>query len=255
MVKSREASANFEPIETVDLVGGALCFDFTNTASGRAATLVRRGVAGDDLTRRYGVDPDTVSRWLREGVAAVPLRDRLRRYRDLVVWSERVGVVDAAGAERLRGEALRRPEDAGRVLERATELREAVYRIFSRIAAGEAAASADLDVLNAALTEGQALRRLVVNPRGDVQAGRAADYTWAWDDGSEVLASPLWPVAHSAAELLSSGDLGRVKECGGETCTWLFYDQSKNKSRRWCDMKDCGNRAKARRHYARKRSE
>jgi predicted RNA-binding Zn ribbon-like protein len=44
-----------------------------------------------------------------------------------------------------------------------------------------------------------------------------------------------------------------VKECGTENCNWLFLDTSKNRSRRWCDMKECGNREKARRHYHRKK--
>ena len=64
----------------------------------------------------------------------------------------------------------------------------------------------------------------------------------------------LWPVTRSAAELLVSGELSRVRTCANDTCGWLFMDTSKNRSRRWCDMNDCGNRAKARRHYARKRA-
>ena len=62
----------------------------------------------------------------------------------------------------------------------------------------------------------------------------------------------LWPVAWSAAELLAQGPLERIRECPGQdTCGWLFLDLSKNASRRWCDMRVCGNRAKARRHYER----
>ncbi|MGH7448040.1 MAG: CGNR zinc finger domain-containing protein, partial [Longimicrobiales bacterium] len=49
------------------------------------------------------------------------------------------------------------------------------------------------------------------------------------------------------------GELDRVKLCGNDACAWLFIDVSRNRSRRWCDMKDCGNRAKARRHYARQK--
>jgi len=54
----------------------------------------------------------------------------------------------------------------------------------------------------------------------------------------------LWPIAGSAGELLTSDDLGRVRQCGGKTCRWMFVDRSKNRSRRWCDMKVCGNRPK-----------
>jgi predicted RNA-binding Zn ribbon-like protein len=63
----------------------------------------------------------------------------------------------------------------------------------------------------------------------------------------------LRPIARSAAELLTSETLSRVRECGGATCTWLFLDASRNRSRRWCSMESCGNRAKARRHYRRRR--
>ena len=59
------------------------------------------------------------------------------------------------------------------------------------------------------------------------------------------------PVARSAAELLTSPRATRVHECESDTCTWLFVDRSHARRRRWCDMSSCGNRAKARRHYAR----
>ena len=61
----------------------------------------------------------------------------------------------------------------------------------------------------------------------------------------------LWRLAVDASDLLTSTDLDRVRECSGDTCSWLFLDRSRNRSRRWCDMADCGNRAKARRHYSR----
>ncbi len=63
----------------------------------------------------------------------------------------------------------------------------------------------------------------------------------------------LWLIADAAAALLTSPRLALVRQCSGEECTWLFVDTSKNHRRRWCDMRDCGNRAKARRHYERVR--
>jgi predicted RNA-binding Zn ribbon-like protein len=85
-----------------------------------------------------------------------------------------------------------------------------------------------------------------------VLAPEQAGYAFAWPERSG-LERLLWPVALSAAELLVSDDLDRVKECATENCNWLFVDMSRNRSRRWCDMKECGNRAKSRRHYARSR--
>jgi predicted RNA-binding Zn ribbon-like protein len=61
----------------------------------------------------------------------------------------------------------------------------------------------------------------------------------------------LWPVLQSAAELLTSDEIHQVRECNSDRCTWLFVDRSRTHRRRWCDMKTCGNRAKARRHYQR----
>src|SRR2546428_8211676 len=97
-----------------------------------------------------------------------------------------------------------------------------------------------LEVLNRALAEALAHRRVV-------QAGRG--FSLGWDD-SDDLRRMLWPVALSAAELLADHHGAPVKVCGmRETCSWLFVDESRNGSRRWCSMKDCGNPAKARRHY------
>ena len=69
------------------------------------------------------------------------------------------------------------------------------------------------------------------------------------------LTKPLrifWPIAHSAVDLLTSEDIDRVGQCGDDRgCGWLFFDTNRNHSRRWCRMEDCGNRAKAHRHYHR----
>ncbi len=170
--------------------------------------------------------------------------EKLHTYGDLVVWAERTGLFGAARADVLRTEAEARPSDAAAALARAVELREAIYRIFSLVGAGADPAPADLDLLSGYLEEGARHRRL---SRTD------AGWGWLWEAGDEPLAQVLWPTAYSAAELLTEGDLTRVKECGNDACTWLFVDMSKNRSRRWCDMKDCGNRAKARRHYRRQK--
>jgi len=71
----------------------------------------------------------------------------------------------------------------------------------------------------------------------------------------DELTSLLWPVARAATALLTSSDLARVRECADDACGWLFLDHSRNGSRRWCDMADCGNRAKARRYRERRKEE
>lgn len=77
-------------------------------------------------------------------------------------------------------------------------------------------------------------------------------FQWDWRENKGELDRLLWPVIQSAGDLMISNEVNRTRECEDDTCEWLFIDRSKNHSRRWCDMSDCGNRAKARRHYARK---
>lgn len=74
---------------------------------------------------------------------------------------------------------------------------------------------------------------------------------FAWRGTAERLESPLWAVARSAAALVTSPDLARLRRRGGEACGWLFLDRSRNHSRQWCTMEDCGNLAKVRRFRAR----
>jgi predicted RNA-binding Zn ribbon-like protein len=82
-----------------------------------------------------------------------------------------------------------------------------------------------------------------------IHANRA--FVWEWITPESHLTSILWPIARDAAELLTAGPLELVRECAAETCGWLFLDTTKNHRRRWCDMKTCGNRNKARRYYHR----
>jgi predicted RNA-binding Zn ribbon-like protein len=171
-------------------------------------------------------------------------REWLTSYDELVAWSEHAGILSPAEARRLRHRASQSPAEAEAVLQRAIALREAIHRIFSAIAEGKHAPDGDVAALDAALAEALPMLRLV----------RAGDeFAWAWAGEEGALERMLWPVAYSAAELLTSPALARVGQCANDLCRWLFLDGSRNHSRRWCDMADCGNRAKARRHYRRTR--
>ena len=79
-------------------------------------------------------------------------------------------------------------------------------------------------------------------------------FVWEWVDMNFYLESVVWPVARAAADLLLSDELAHLRMCASDECAWLFLDRTKNQRRRWCDMKTCGNRVKARRHYERLRS-
>ncbi len=167
--------------------------------------------------------------------------EKLAAYTDLVWWALRVGVLDHAAAAPLFAAAEAEPAHAAEVFARALELREALYRLFAAARAGEAGADADVRVLN------DALARTMGHVR--VRQG-GGEYAWGWEDGA-ALERVLWPVVRDAAELLVGGELRRVGLCCGDNCDWLYLDTSRNRSRRWCDMQVCGNRAKARRHYHR----
>lgn len=172
-----------------------------------------------------------------------PFRERLLEYDDLIRWGERTEALDAATAARLRSSAARDAEGAARSLERARSLREAIYRVFRARHRGEAPAAEDVSLLSVAGSAATSMQRLA--------AGRAG-FELEWPE-TDALDRAWWPAATSAVALLLSSDLERVKECATDNCNWLFLDMSRNRSRRWCDMKDCGNRAKARRHYAKRR--
>ena len=174
-----------------------------------------------------------------------PLRrhERLRTYDDLLRWSAEAGLANARALRRQRQEATRRPRAARAVLARALELRESLYEVFAAGARGDAPAAAHLAVLNAALRRALPHQRL---------ARRGTAMEWGWE-GRDDLEYPLWPIARSAADLLVSSDAPLVQECASDACSWLFVDRSPGGRRRWCDMKVCGNRAKARRFYQRRR--
>ncbi|HEX6938971.1 MAG TPA: CGNR zinc finger domain-containing protein [Longimicrobiales bacterium] len=94
------------------------------------------------------------------------------------------------------------------------------------------------------------MARLDLVSAGD-RPGDAGALRWAWRGAGEELEFPLWPVIRSAADLLASGDSRRIRVCAGPDCGWLFVDRSRNGMRRWCDMKLCGTREKARRRRGR----
>lgn len=169
----------------------------------------------------------------------------LRGYPDLARWSRHAGLLDDAATARLLDGAARDPDAAGVAFDRALALRAALTAIFRAVAAGGSPAPPDLEHLQRAYLAALARARLV--PRGN-------GHDWAWAEDDAALDQPLWAVARSAVELLTVGDPARIKQCSGtDDCGWLFYDTSKNGSRRWCSMEGCGSRVKGRRHYARRR--
>jgi predicted RNA-binding Zn ribbon-like protein len=170
--------------------------------------------------------------------------DRLATYADLVAWSQQADIISAHEAHHLLRKATDRPGDVAVIFTRAIALREAIYRIFSALAGGHRPRANDVATLNAELSA--AMRRIRIVPTG-------GGFAWAWTCDDEALDRMCWPVVRSAAEFLTSDARVTGRECAGLHCGWLFIDTSRNQSRRWCNMQVCGNRAKARRHYQRKK--
>jgi predicted RNA-binding Zn ribbon-like protein len=204
--------------QNYDFEAGALCLDFANTADWHASDQPQ------------------------ETLNDIP---------DLIAWGEAAGILAGHQARATARRANESPEAARAELARAIALREAIYRIFvanetrsgtgSGSGTGGEIAAADLERLNRVLS--QAMARAAVRPAG-------GGFAWGWTDEAPGLEMVSWAVARSAAELLTSDHLDRVHQCADDRgCGYLFVDTSRNGSRRWCSMKSCGNRAKARRHY------
>lgn len=200
-----------QPEYKFDLSGGILCLDFANTVSRR-----------DDPERRT---------------------EHLVSYADLISFAAQSGAIQPKQAQELRAKLRRHDVRAEETLRKGIALRETLFRAFAAIAQHKSAAAGDLQRINDAVLEALQHRRLV---RSD------GDYRWEWSaDATNAVEGILWPVATSAADLLTSEELRALRYCEAPDCEWLFLDHSRNRSRRWCDMKSCGNRQKARRHYRR----
>jgi predicted RNA-binding Zn ribbon-like protein len=179
------------------------------------------------------------------GLRGARTEEQLRTYADLLNWSHQAGILSAGTADRLLGVA--QGDEADVVMARAVALREALYGIFTRLLDGAEPTRADIEVLNTELSRSLAHMALAYTPE--------EGFAWRWIGEESALDGMLWPVTRSAADLLLLADVQSLRQCDSPTCGWLFLDLTKNHSRRWCDMRGCGNRAKVQRHRARKRSD
>ena len=163
-------------------------------------------------------------------------------YADLADFVFQSGAIDSAQHSALVREAEAHPVKAAAVHSRAVELRETLYRILDCRLAGKRFQEADRQALSSAIGEAFSARQL--------QATRTG-FRLGWPKEPSMLDAAWWPIASAAAHLLTSDDMSRVRTCSANTCRWMFVDRSKNHTRRWCDMKVCGNRTKVKRFYNR----
>jgi predicted RNA-binding Zn ribbon-like protein len=194
-----------------EFIAGALCLDFANTI---------HNLRADDK------------------------EEDLRAVSDLLQWANEAGLLSGADHDRLTAYYDRNPREATAALAKGTAIRELLLSIFAGFANGRSVSSQRLSELNSALAQAPGFLYVMKKSESDrIEA--------EWMSAAPGLSQVFFAVLTSAAELLASDRLGRIRECASADCTWLFIDESRNRSRRWCDMSSCGNRMKARRHYQR----
>jgi predicted RNA-binding Zn ribbon-like protein len=206
MKRPRKAQAFELPSRagSLDLVGGELALDLTNTSSGRGAPT---------------------------------LQEHLRDFDTVMQWVEHARIVTPSDCAYIRAAGAARPKWARAFFERVLAIRELIWTIATALAEQRPVPEQLRDELTAAHAE--ALRCAEIKMRDGV-------YIWTWDPRRDIPSAILGPITLSALTLLMEKDLSRTKRCAGLDCGWLFFDTTKNKRRRWCEMRVCGNRAKVR---------
>ncbi len=212
----KELQRRYARFERFDLDGGHPVLDFTNTTD----TVELRGSGKDD--------------------------DYLGDYLDLLAWCHRTGYLPEQAIAELARYAARNPREAEEALGKARELREAVFALLHAWLEGRPAPVEPLSTFNRYLKEALG--------RAFLRAGSRTGPRYTLELDLERSERPLEQIAlrlaQQAADFLTSLDAARLKICSNPKCGWLFLDTTRNASRRWCDMAACGNRAKARKHYA-----
>jgi len=169
--------------------------------------------------------------------------DSLRTFGSLVEWSVKKGTISSDEAPSI----MRRAKDEHleeSALGKAIQLRETIYRIFSSVAHDHHPHDGDVSALNKFLSD---------YPVSSAIVRTGHEYGWAVVPGRGLEGRMLWPIAKSAADLLTSDQLGRVTECANEEegCGWVFLDKTRSGTKKWCSSTGCGNRAKVRAWYER----
>jgi predicted RNA-binding Zn ribbon-like protein len=215
-VQKDELAERSRRFEGFDLDGGHPALDFTNTVDWRGTA------------REHD--------WLGEP-------------EDLAAWAHRTGLLEQEEAAELYQYIGEHPEAATRFLTTVKRLREILFRLFRALQLGESPLPEDLRLFNDLL-------RRALSPRTLLAPASEAHglYRLAFAGGEDPPERFLNKLLRQAADLLSTADPHRLKVCSTPDCGWLFIDSTKNSSRRWCDMASCGNRAKAKRFYSRKKA-
>jgi predicted RNA-binding Zn ribbon-like protein len=218
LMETTQVTSTQRPRE-LPIVGGHLALDFANTVD----------------------DPEGSERY-----------DHAGTYPELVEWSVRIGILRPDQADKLLAASREQPRARSAALQRAHALRRILNQTFAEIAAMNSGPPADTDdaVRLPVPARWPDLRPFVKDALGQAElVPHGATYEMTWPITAR-LDGMLWPIAAAAGELLVAPQLSRLKKCAG--CPWVFLDQSKNLSRRWCAMNDCGTHEKIRRYVTKR---
>ncbi|MGB6487255.1 MAG: CGNR zinc finger domain-containing protein [Steroidobacteraceae bacterium] len=169
----------------------------------------------------------------------------LENYSDLLRFAREVGLLDSGHAVQVARAVT--PEAAVRALRAGRALREALAETLYAVVDERPPPAASLEMLEHYFHVADRHRELRWQP----DIGGDAALAWSWRINEAKAELPVWAIAHAARDLMLSPDMQRLRACEVETCRWLFLDTSRNHTRRWCKMKVCGNRMKARRYQVR----
>jgi predicted RNA-binding Zn ribbon-like protein len=174
--------------------------------------------------------------------------EMLESYADLLRFLRQANLLSAQRTRLLAGAVTK--DAAARALQSARELREAMAATLYSAVDGRAPPAAVIRTLERYFLSASRHRQLRWT-HSSKHSPKPWGAHWVWGRGAADVELPLWVLAQAASDLMTSPALDRLRACGSETCRWLFLDTSKNHSRRWCSMRVCGNRMKARRFHAR----
>jgi len=172
-----------------------------------------------------------------------PIRNLLHSYLDLVTWVYFADAINNSQKERLLQMGWENQQDANRVYTDSLQLREAFYDFVFNMINRKEVSPASM----------QLIKNWIYKTFSNIELIQSNDgFSLDWNIENIGIESILWPIVRSFADLVTTVDRNRLKQCSN--CGYLFVDNSKNKSRRWCSMEICGNRVKARRHAKKTRS-
>lgn len=200
------------------------------------------GSDGRPSEERLGGDPCLELANTAGGAGKARDVERLTGWEAVLGWAPTAGLLEAAEATPLAATLAADPAEAEAALRRLRLFREELHALLHAVAEGLAPPADLRDRVEAVLREARGRARLRREGEG---------FLWSITLDEAGADAIRLRAAAAAARLLTGDDLSRLREC--ERCSWLYLDRSRGRRRRWCSMAACGNRAKAQRHYRRRR--